>query len=216
MTNFSARRLAMTMVPALFVASSALAQVAVPPPPPRPGGPVTTVPCCRCIGESNRTVVSTGAPGVVWTVANPGSTAQGATVPAANQAWTTTVIPNAGWISPVGSPTTVGTFTYRTQIDLRNCAIASTVTISGRFLADNRGTLVINGREIVSSGGTPNYGFLPGSLTPFNYTLPAGTSGIVNIELRGQNIGGPTGIQAEVVVTRQCGSERDIEVRPRG
>lgn len=214
MTSFSVRRIAMTAAPALFLATSALAQVAVPPPP-RPDRSVTTVPCCRCIGEATRANVSTGSSGAVWTVTGPGSTAAAGTVPASNVAWTTTVIPGAGWISPVGSPSAVGTYSYQTRIDLRNCVIPSNVTISGRFLADNRGTLFVNGREVVSSAGTPNYGFLPGSLTTFNYALPAGTNGIVTIELRAQNSGGPTGIQAEVTVTRQCGNERDLEVPPR-
>jgi hypothetical protein len=200
------------LLPALLAVTAASAQQAVPPPP-RPG-PVaaTVIPCCRCIGGSATTNVSTGRPNVTWTVKQPGSTAATPVMNATNVAWTTSVIPGAAWVSPQGNPTTVGSFDYETQIDLRNCVIPSTVTISGRFLADNRGTILVDGREVVSSGGTPNYGFLPGSLTPFTITLPAGTTGVHTITLRAQNIGGPTGIQAEVNVTRNCGDERQLEV----
>jgi hypothetical protein len=203
---------ALMLAPALLAVTAASAQVAVPRP---PRATPTVVPCCRCIGGNSTANVSTGQPNATWTVTQPGNPAQTPTMPVSNVAWTTTAIPGRAWISPQGNPTTVGTFDYSTTIDVRNCIIGSTVTISGRFLADNRGTVLVDGREVgVSSLGTPNYGFLPGSVTPFSVTLPAGSTGLHTITLRAQNSGGPTGILVEMTVTRQCGDERQLEVQP--
>jgi hypothetical protein len=179
---------------------------------PIPIGGALTLPCCQCAGGTSTADLSTGTR--PWTVASPGGAPGQATANAANQAWTTMLSP-AQWISPVGNPQTVGTYTYQTQFDARNCVIGSAITVSGKFLADNTATLLIDGTKVVSSQGTANYGFLPGSLTPFSYTIPAGSSGgIHTITLSATNTSGPTGIVAQVTATRHCNANTEIGGRP--
>lgn len=208
--HFSRLGAAVMLASTLLSATAVMAQAAN-----ERGGKSTIIPCCRCIGGSSTANVSTGKPNVVWTVTQPGSAVPTPVMPVSNVAWTTTAIPGGAWVSPQGNPMTVGNFDYSTVIDVRDCIIGSTVTISGKFLADNRGTLLVDGREVISSGGTPNYGFLPGSVTPFTVTLPAGATGFHTITLRAQNSGGPTGILVELNVTRQCGDERQLEKAPK-
>lgn len=168
-------------------------------------GRATILPCCLCVGGDATTInLSTGA--APWTVTAPSGPSGQGTVNASNVAWTTTVIPSAQWISPVGNPTTIGDFKYDVSFDARKCIVPSVIVISGKFLADNKGKVLVDGIPIgVSSLGTPNYGFLPGSLTPFSYTIPAGSSsGIHTVSLVATNRGDATGIIVELSVTRKC------------
>jgi hypothetical protein len=168
----------------------------------RPGR-LPVLPCCKCLGETTTTNLSTGA--VPWSVSSPGSSAQAGTAVASNVAWTTMLAPMAQWISPVGNPQTVGVFNYQTQFDARRCTIPSEIVITGKFLADNTATLLIDGNNVISSQGTPNYGFLPGSLTPFSYTIPAGSAaGVHTVSLQATNSGGPTGVVVQLTATRKC------------
>lgn len=168
--------------------------------------------CCNCLGETTTANLSTGA--VPWTVKVPPSGSVQGTTLASNVAWinsplsTVSPLPQllpAKWISPVGNPTAVGVYRYETQFNAQKCIIPSEISISGNFLADNTGVLKIDGKTVASSLGTPNYGFLPGSLTPFSYTIPANSSvGIHTVTMEANNIGGPTGIIVQLSVTRKC------------
>jgi hypothetical protein len=173
--------------------------------PPKSGVPL---PCCNCVGESTKANLSTGA--AAWTVTPPLGASLVA-VNAANVAWTTMLSPAAQWISPVGNPTAVGVYTYETKVDLRNCVIPSAVTFEGKFLADNHAVLLVDGKEVKSSQGTPNYGFLPGSLTPFSVTLLAGSTGIHTITIRARNDSGPTGIVVVANATRKCADNPEAQ-----
>jgi hypothetical protein len=203
---FSKRVSIVTLAAAAFMATlssgAAMAQDSRIPPPPR-----GVLPCCNCLNEVKTASLNTGS--LPWTVKGPGSSTSVAAVNSSNAAWTTTVIPTANWISPAGNPTAPGNYVYETRIDLRNCTLNSTVTISGKFLADNVGSVLVDGKPIISSAGTPNYGFLPGSLTNFSYTVAAG--GVHTVTINAYNAGGPTGIIAEVTATRTCrgNPERD-------
>jgi hypothetical protein len=172
------------------------------------------LPCCNCLNEVKTTTVNTGS--VAWTVQGPSAASPVAAVNSSNPAWGTTIIPSAAWISPTGNPGAAGNYVYRTTIDTRNCTLNSTVTISGKFLADNVGSVLVDGRPIVSSAGTPNYGFLPGSLTNFSYTVPTG--GVHTVTINAYNAGGPTGMIAEVTATRNCRGnlEKDREAELSG
>lgn len=190
-----------TLISAPSFAQTASAQVAEP-----ERTRSNILPCCNCLNEVKTAGFNTG--NAVWTVKLPSAAIVG-TSNASNAAWTTTTIPAATWISPAGNPQTQGNYVYQTTVDTRNCTLGSTVTISGRFLADNVGSVLVDGKPIVSSAGTPNYGFLPGSLTSFSYTAPSG--GVHTITINAYNAGGPTGIIAEVTATRTCrgNPERD-------
>lgn len=159
------------------------------------------IPCCICAGKDVPiTRLSTGGT-AVWTVSGPG--VSGSTVPSSNAAWTTTAVPGAGWISPVGNPQTPGIYTYTTTINIPKCALDAPVIISGRFLVDNTGTLIVDGTTIISSGGTPNYGFLPASVTAFG-PIPISGTGLHTITIKANNSSGPTGVLIELTATRKC------------
>ncbi len=167
---------------------------------------MTVLPCCKCLGESTTANLSTGA--VAWTASLPGGSVQTPTATASNPAWTTMLAPMAQWISPAGNPTTIGVYNYQTQFDARNCTIPSDITITGKFLADNSGVLLVDGHTVASSVGTPNYGFLPGSLTSFSYTIPAGSAaGVHTVTLQAHNSGSFTGIVVQLTATRKCSSK---------
>jgi hypothetical protein len=169
-------------------------------------GRITALPCCKCLGETTTANLSTGA--VPWTASVPGNSAQAPTALAANPAWTTMLAPMAQWISPAGNPQTVGVYTYQTKFDARNCTIPSDIVISGKFLADNSAVLLIDDKKVTASQGTPNYGFLPGSLTPFSYTIPASAAaGVHTVTIQATNSSSVTGIVVQLTATRKCSSK---------
>jgi hypothetical protein len=172
------------------------------------------LPCCQCIGKEGASLdLSTGA--AVWSAILPGG-ANSATQNASNPAWTPTTLAPANWISPTSNPTTVGTYTYSIRFDARRCVIPSSITITGKYLADNKGTLLVDGRPVATQLGTPNYGFLPGSVTPFSYTIPAAqASGLHTITLQAENSGGPTGVVVQLSVRRNCDGPTEIQGDPK-
>jgi hypothetical protein len=169
-----------------------------------------TLECCNCLNETKTVSLNTGM--VNWTVIWPETTVPRATEMVTNSAWTTTAIPAARWISPTDfpqSPSNYGVHIYETKVDLRNCTIGSSVTINGRFLADNRASVMVNGVAIASTLNaeapeplTNRYGFLAGSMGTFSYTIPAG--GIHTVTIRVRNSDMATGMIAEVTATRTC------------
>ncbi len=214
---FSRRGMTGLLLAASVFSSASLAQDAARP---APGGPrgdrIPILQCCQCAGpeapQGAALALNTGSS--QWTVTGPGGTSPQATIPSSNPAWLPvlgTLLPPAAWISPVGNPTTVGAFSYKTQFDARRCAIPSTITVSGQFLADNKGSIYVDGVFVKSSVGTPNYGFLPGSLTSFSYTIPAASSGGVHtVEMRADNSGGPTGVVVQLTVKRNCPKSAEL------
>ncbi len=139
--------------------------------------------------------LSTGT--AVWSVTTPAnvtSTAQNA----AYVAWTTMLSP-AQWVSPPGSPQNAGVYVYETRFKTHDrCASQS---VSGRFLGDNTVKLYFDGNLIASSQGTPNYGFLPGSVTPF--TVSGFGPGVHTLKAEVQNESGPSGLVVEA--EKKCG-----------
>ena len=204
------------LLAASVFSTASLAQDAARPAPDL-GGPrgerIPVLQCCQCVGRDGAVLaLNTGSS--QWSVTAPGGTASQPTTPSSNAAWVPvlgSLLPPALWISPVGNPSTVGAFSYKTQFDARRCTIASTITISGQFLADNKGSIYVDGVFVKSSVGTPNYGFLPGSLTPFSYTIPAAASGGVHtVEMRADNSGGPTGVVVQLTVKRNCPKSAEL------
>jgi hypothetical protein len=163
--------------------------------------PMPNLACCTRPGQRTSLNLSTGS-AAMWSVKLP----SGATVPTANSAnvaWTTTVIPTAQWISPVGNPAATGNYVYSTQFDASNCRVRCTITVSGKFLVDNKGVLKVDGVTVASSLGTPMYGFLPGSVTPFSYNIPV-VNGVHTITFEAYNQSGPTGADIELLISRLC------------
>lgn len=163
----------------------------------RPPARVIQLPCCRCLDGKKTTVnASTGA--VPWNVAFGNSAAQPAGL-ASNVAWTP--VPPGKWIGS-GSENE-GVYTFQMPFQMPKCVIPMQVTISGKFAADNSGKLYIGGNLVASSQGTPDYGFLPGSVTPFTWsgTLAPGPQ---SIKVVVTNSGGPTGLVVAATITVTC------------
>jgi hypothetical protein len=171
----------------------------------RPGqipGNAIRIPCCRCLDGSKETIrIDTGA--VPWQVSSPGSSAQQTAVGASNAAWTN--LSPAKWVGPPGAPTAQGDYRYQVQIHLPRCIIPGQVTIKGRFAGDNSVKAFFDNAQIAASGGTANYGFLPGSVTPFTATTNA--PGLHTLTFVVTNSSGPTGLAVEASITRVCPKE---------
>jgi hypothetical protein len=147
--------------------------------------------------------IDTGA--ASWQVSNPGSTSLGPVANAANVSWV--ALPPARWVGPPTGGTSTGDFTYQLQIYVPRCTIPSQVRLAGRFAGDNSVRVFFDERRIAASGGTPNYGFLPGSVTPF--AVSSLTPGLHTLRVVVTNSGGPTGVIVEAALTATC--PREIE-----
>jgi hypothetical protein len=176
-------------------------------------GKLAVLQCCQCVGrdapQPQGLNLSTGTG--PWNVTLPGGAGSG-TQNASNPAWGPALVTGATWISPTGNPSATGPYKYTTSFAARRCTIPSSITITGKFLADNKGTLYVDGVQVAVSLGTPDYGFLPGSLTPFSYTIPASSSGGVHtITMQADNSSGPTGIDVQLNIKRNC--PKNVEVQ---
>lgn len=211
-----ARAVLMTSALAVAAPTLALAQRV---PKPGPGlGPVPTktitLPCCRCLdGKSVTIKVSTGA--VPWSVTPPGVGAPTvAAVAASNPAWVLpsnpawTGAPPAVWVGAPGAIETPGTYLFQMPFHVPKCIIPMQVKISGKFAADNSGQLYVDGNLVTASAGTPSYGFLPGSVTPFTWTgtLAPGSHAIRFVVT---NDDGPTGAIVAATITVTCPREAE-------
>ena len=164
-------------------------------PPRNTNGAVAVLNCSNSANNPAHVDLSTGQPG--WTLTGPSGPA--AIVLASNVAWS--AVAGAPWIGPA-APAVIGVYTYKTQVRINPCPKGRAARIAVTYRADNIGTLFVGGVQHQAQLGTYNYGFLPASLTTKTVVLPVGTSGIQTIELRVQNTGGPTGLAANVQVTR--------------
>ncbi|HVQ07845.1 MAG TPA: hypothetical protein VMS43_05380 [Allosphingosinicella sp.] len=172
---------------------------------PRPDIPADAirVPCCRCL-DGHQQVVNINTRTAPWQVGSPGSTGVQPVVAAGNVSWYP--VPPAGWVGPPGNPTAVGDYTYFIRIYVPRCTIPGRVILSGRFGADNSARVFLDSGQIAASQGTPNYGFLQGSITPFS--TPVGP-GVHTLRVVVRNIGGPTGMILQGQLTFTC--PRDLE-----
>lgn len=153
--------------------------------------------------------LSTGQSG--WTLKLP-SGVTSSIVPTPNMVpspWT--AVPGAQWVGPQGDPQASGNYVYETKVRVLKCPNGSPAKITAQFRADNRGTLTLLDPAgitltTMNQAGTPNYGFLPGSLSPASapgvHTWSASTNGIYTVRMTVQNSGGPTGLAANIVLSR--------------
>jgi hypothetical protein len=170
----------------------------------QPAPRIIRLPCCRCLdGKRTNVNVSTGT--VPWNVAFGNSAAQPAAL-TSNVAWAP--VPPGHWIG-TGSET-AGNYTFQMPFQVPRCVIPMQVTISGKFAADNSAKLYIEGNLVASSLGTPNYGFLPGSVTPFTWSGPL-VPGAHSIKVVVTNSDGPTGLVVAATITVTCPNLKDGE-----
>lgn len=181
---------------------------AVPQRPDRPSDPVAPsdgLPVLNCSNSKvnpPQVAMPTGQPG--WSLKNPA----GATVainPASNVAWS--AVPGAQWVGPGGPLAANGTWTYTKRVRINACPNGQAAKLSASWRADNTGTLRVKdaGGVVLSTGnqaGTPNYGFLPASLSNLTFVFPVGASGVYTIEFAVKNTSGPTGLAGAVTLTR--------------
>ena len=188
--------------------AAAAVEAAAPPPPDHPRDPVAPsdgLPVLNCSNSKvnpPQVAMPTGQAG--WSLKNPA----GATVainPASNVAWS--AVAGAQWIGPGGPLAANGTWTYTNRVRINACPNGQAAKLTASWRADNTGTLRVKdaGGVVLSTGnqaGTPNYGFLPASLSNHTFVFPVGASGVYTIEFAVQNTSGPTGLAGAVTLTR--------------
>lgn len=173
--------------------------------------PVISLPCCRCIDGGVATIsINTGA--APWGVNWPSVFGYPAVVPAANAAWAP--VPPAQWVGPAGAPTAAGDYVYQLQFQVPQCVIPARITIAGRFAADNGATLFIDANQVRSSAGTPNYGFLPGSVTSFSAPVPPTPTGLHSIRLVVSNTSNVTAAIVQGAISVTCPGDPVVNVVP--
>lgn len=182
------------------------ADTGVPPAPVGPGRPIK-VGCCRCLGETLQPInISTGQPAsqpVPWTVNGGPSFITSTTLGWANS-------PGAQWIAPSasGGNGQPAVHTYELKIEVPRCVIPGNVTISGKFWADNMGTVSLSGlgaptNQYTTLGGI--YGFTQPNAGNFSYTVPG--PGVYTLKVVGRNEGSVTGMLMNATVTKRCATE---------
>lgn len=158
---------------------------------------IPTLNCSQSPINPPTIILSTGQ--FPWQLSLPGGTL-GTIAPASNTAWSS--VPGATWIGPASASNTTGLYTYRAKFKLTPCPRGLPAKLTIAYRADNSAKVLIDGAVIKTQSGTPNYGFLPGSLTTATYTFPIGTGGIHTIAMQVTNSGGPTGVAASILIIR--------------
>lgn len=189
-------------------------------PQPRPQGvksksggarsPTTSLlPCCKCVGDAAATLdLSTGQASPidqVWFVSNGGN----AYTTPPNSSWI--LLAPANWIQPVASPTPAslgaGTFHYKTQFNVPDCAVSMSVRLNGQFAADNSAKAYFDGSLIASCG---NSCFASSGGAPVSFSVPSITPGLHALEIHVTNavstfgLNTATGLIVDAHVTREC------------
>lgn len=200
MKNLAARCLAGVL---LLASGSAPLPVAAQPGPAQAQIPVLPVPptairipCCRCLdGHTQAVTINTRA--APWRVDPPGVIPFQPVVPANNAAWVP--LPPAGWVGPPGAPAFNSDYVYQLQIYVRRCIIPSRVSLAGRFAADNRGRMILDGNQIAVSSTFTALG-----VAPFSALLGPG---LHTLNVIVHNDGGPTGLIVQGAITIICPRE---------
>lgn len=160
------------------------------------------LPCCRCVDGSAIPVDVHTAPGSGWTVSSPGASTAQPVAQTSNAAWAS--VAPAQWVAPPGNPTAGGNYTYQLAFEVPACVIPATITVAGRFAADNRATLFVDSNQIAATPGTTTHGFLPGNIVTFSATVPANASGQHVLRLVVNNVSNVTGAAVQATITLQC------------
>jgi hypothetical protein len=169
----------------------------------------TRLQCCRCVGDAAATLdLSTGQASPidqVWFVSN-GANAY-TTQP--NSQWI--LLTPSNWIQPVASPTPAslgaGTFKYKTQFNIPDCAVSMSVRLNGQFAADNSAKAYFDGSLIASCGSAC---FLSSGGAPVSFSVPSIGPGLHVLEIDVTNtvshfgLYTDTGLIVNAHVTGQC------------
>lgn len=165
--------------------------------------------CCKCVGDAATTLdLSTGQASPVdpiWFVSNGNS----AYTTQPNSQWL--LLPPANWIQPVASTTPVslgaGTFQYRTQFNVPDCAVSMSVRLNGQFAADNSAKAYFDGSLIASCGSSC---FVSSGGGPVSFSVPSIAPGLHVLEIDVTNnvskfgLNTDTGLIVDARVARRC------------
>ncbi|HET9641160.1 MAG TPA: hypothetical protein VFP12_18370 [Allosphingosinicella sp.] len=160
------------------------------------------LPCCKAVGERQAFDLSTGT--APWRVNVPTSPSFATAVPASDPAWAP--VNGADWIGPPGGWDAEGDYTYEVRFEVPRCPVGRDITVSGNFAADNRAAIFVgpSTTPVAVSQGTFDYGFLPGSITPFSATFPSAGAGTYVLKAVVNNSGGVTGLAVQATVASVC------------
>jgi len=179
-----------------------------PPSPPSPHHQVPRLPCCKCLGENTTLNLNTGQNSNIdpfWRVNN----GPAYTTPA-YAGWLTALSP-ARWIQPVANPRPAsnvppGLYKYTLKFEVPKCTIPGTARLTGKFAADNTVRALLDGVPIPGANCGTIYCFKsPDAPVPLMVAnvLPGGH--VLTFEVKNQ--GGPSGLVANVQLSRQCNRE---------
>jgi hypothetical protein len=186
-----------------------------------------TIPCCRCIDGSQRSVginSGSGAGTVPWRVSGPGvaSGATGQTITSGvNPQWTANLAP-AQWIQPNSSSGTTshpgGVYNYTITIQVPRCIIPMSVIVSGQAAGDDQIRIFYGNNQIgqtvlaaspspappVAAGGG-GWGFRNERVASFSQALGSGTH-TIRIEVTNGSAG-PHGLLVRGSIRSRCARE---------
>ena len=174
--------------------------------PPGPSAEGIDVPCCRAGGEGRPVKIDTGT--APWKVTPPSGSAAQPVVALSNVAWT--AVAPAAWVgSPDPNAVAFGEHVYELGFKIAKCDNPTSATITGSFAADNKATVYLDGNAtpVATSQGTPDYGFLPGSVTPFTVSVPGTSGGAHTLKVVVNNSGGPSGLVLRGAISNGCATE---------
>ncbi len=140
---------------------------------------VVQLPCCAS-GSANIINIDTGT--APWRVMLPTQTwYQPVVVPAPNAAWAP--VPQASWVRPPPASNRYppGNYTYALQLAVPACSAGRTITITGRFAADNMASVFLDtpaaqGTSPIAAQ-TTTQGFLPANVTQFSTSIASASAG---------------------------------------
>lgn len=172
-------------------------------------GGIQVLNCSQSAANPVTIDLSTGKPG--WTLKLPSGAASAILPTPAMVPSPWTAVPGAQWVGPKGAPQLPGNYVYEVQVRVLKCPQGQPAKLTAQFRADNVGTLTLldpAGAVIatMNQAGTPNYGFLPASLSPAGapttHAWAAPANGVYTIRMTVRNSGGPTGTAVNAVLTR--------------
>ncbi len=183
-------------------------------PVPQPGGNVLTLKCCQCTGrELSDVQINTGV--APWKLTSGPTSLLPGPQPNIPAAWASAS--GATWVGPSATAGSAGAapgvYVYQLRVVVPTCMIRSTITIKGKYWADNHASMAITGATgaVISTttAGVPNpgYGFVQANFGSFSAALPQGYSGTVTLTITVNNTSGPTGLLVSGLVAQRCATD---------
>ncbi|HEX8217418.1 MAG TPA: hypothetical protein VF577_08125 [Allosphingosinicella sp.] len=176
---------------------------------------VVQLPCCTS-GTANIVRVDTGS--APWKVRIPSLTySQPVLSPAPNIAWAT--VDSSAWVRPPGGANpdshAGGVYSYTIPFRVQACGVGRTLTISGRFAADNTASAFLDtpggpGSSPFATQTTQTHGFQTANITSFSTTVTSAAAGIYTLRFEVTNeqngFNSDSGLAVSAVIATNCSS----------